>query len=44
MAEDDRAVAGEMLIEDDAVSDRWKKVRERRLAVFERVPAEVLAD
>jgi hypothetical protein len=43
MAEDDRAVASEMLIVDDAVFDLSKEVGERRLALFERVPAEVLA-
>jgi hypothetical protein len=32
-----------MLIVDDAVSDQSKEVGERRLAVFERVPAEVRA-
>jgi hypothetical protein len=43
MAEDDRAVASEMLIVDDAVFDLSKEVGERRLALFKRVPAEVLA-
>jgi hypothetical protein len=43
MAEDVRAVAVEMLIEGDAIANVSEEIGERCLAIFQRLPAKVLA-